>query len=231
LKFRFIRVVTGISFVNVGSLSPVLAAFLALMVFSAQANGLNDLAQFIQNQKSGQATFKQEVTGVRPTQGKSAVNPKPRTSSGTFAFSRPNQFVFNYVEPFEQKIIADGKSLWFYDVDLKQVTSQAQSRALANTPAMVIASASSLASLEKVFTLKDAGSEGGLNWVEASPRAKEASQFRSVKVGFKDGQLDTLIVSDKFGQESTMRFSHYQNHARGVRFTFTPPPGVQVLKQ
>lgn len=207
------------------------AASVLLWLGLAQANGLEDLERFIQSQKSGQASFIQEVRGVRATQAKSAIAPQGRLSSGTFAFSRPNQFVFNYDKPFEQKIIADGKTLWFYDVDLKQVSAQAQTRALANTPAMVIASAANVASLEKVFNLKDAGSEAGLNWVEATPRANETSQFRSVKVGFKDGQLNTLVVSDKFGQESTMRFSDYQNHARGVRFSFKAPAGVQVVKQ
>ena len=43
-------------------------------------------------------------------------------SSGTLALQRPGKFAWNYIEPFEQRIIADGSELWIYDVELDQVT-------------------------------------------------------------------------------------------------------------
>lgn len=52
--------------------------------------------------------------------------PRARTQSGTFEFQRPGKFRFVYVKPFEQTIVADGKTLWLHDVDLNQVTSRPQ---------------------------------------------------------------------------------------------------------
>ena len=43
-------------------------------------------------------------------------------SKGTFFLSRPGKFLWEYSQPYEQSIIADGKKIWVYDKDLEQVT-------------------------------------------------------------------------------------------------------------
>ena len=54
---------------------------------------------------------------------RATARPRARkTSTGTFEFQRPNRFRFDYRKPFEQTIVADGQTLWLYDVDLNQVT-------------------------------------------------------------------------------------------------------------
>jgi outer membrane lipoprotein carrier protein len=67
-----------------------------------------------------------------------------KTSTGTFEFARPNRFRFVYRKPFEQTIVADGQTLWLYDVDLNQVTARKQAQVLGSTPAALIASAPDL---------------------------------------------------------------------------------------
>ena len=57
-------------------------------------------------------------------------------------FSARDDFCFDYRKPFEQTIVADGQTLWFYDVDLNQVTQRPQAQALGNTPAALLASGS-----------------------------------------------------------------------------------------
>ena len=63
--------------------------------------------------QAGQADFTQVVTSPAKD-GKAA---RSKTSSGTFAFQRPGRFKFIYQKPFEQTIVADGQTLWLYDVD------------------------------------------------------------------------------------------------------------------
>src|SRR6266536_1763662 len=108
-------------------------AALALLAcaLSARASGLDSLEHFVKSARSGRAEFTQVVTGPA-RQGQGA---RTKTSSGTFEFSRPNRFRFDYKKPFEQVIVADGQTLWLYDVDLKQVTARKQSQALGSTPA------------------------------------------------------------------------------------------------
>src|SRR5262245_18696546 len=55
------------------------------------------------------------------------------SSSGTMALERPGRFRWQTSEPMEQLVIADGKKLWVYDVDLEQVTVKKQEKQLGGT--------------------------------------------------------------------------------------------------
>jgi outer membrane lipoprotein carrier protein len=114
------------------------AIVLGLAAFSAQAGGMEALENFVKTAKTGRAEFTQVVTA--PTrEGQTA---RSKTSSGSFEFARPNRFRFDYRKPFQQTIVADGRTLWLYDADLNQVTARTQAQVLGSTPAALIAAAS-----------------------------------------------------------------------------------------
>jgi outer membrane lipoprotein carrier protein len=196
----------------------------------ASAGGLENLEAFLKSSKTGRAEFTQTVTS--PTREGQA--PKVKTSSGTFEFSRPNRFKFNYKKPFEQTIVADGQTLWLYDVDLNQVTANPQASLLASTPAAIIASANDIKSLEQHFSLKSAPDADGSSWVVATPKAKEGS-VQSIRVGFKtsNNELSSLDILDNFGQRSVLKFAKVEiNPALDSQtFNFKPPAGADVVKQ
>ncbi len=178
--------------------------------------------------KTGHADFTQVVTAP----AKDGQAPRAKTSSGTFEFARPNRFRFVYKKPFEQSIVADGQTLWLYDVDLNQVTARKQAQALGSTPAALIASAADLKALQADFTLAAAPDQDGLEWVQATPKAKDSS-LQSVRVGFKGEALAVLEILDSFGQKSVMRFSALQANAAldPASFQFKPPAGADVIRQ
>src|SRR5690606_25502209 len=60
------------------------------------------------------------------------------TSSGTVAVSAPRLFRWQYVKPFEQLIVADGRKLWIYEPDLEQVTVRAQGEEERNSPLVAL---------------------------------------------------------------------------------------------
>ena len=201
---------------------------LAGSLLAAQASGLDALEKFVQTAKTGRAEFTQVVTS--PTrEGQSA---KTRKSSGTFEFARPDRFRFNYRKPFEQTIVADGRTLWLYDADLRQVTQRKQAQVLGSTPAALIASAPDLATLRRDFELQPAGEKEGLQWVQATPRNKEG-QLHSMRVGFRGDQLAALEILDSFGQRSLLTFSKMEVNAPvGPEvFNFKPPQNADVVKQ
>lgn len=194
----------------------------------ASADGLKSLDSFMANTQAGQAQFTQVVTSPAKD-GKAA---RSKTSSGTFAFQRPGKFKFVYLKPFEQTIVADGKTLWLYDVDLNQVTQRAQAQALGSTPAALLTSAPDLKALRAEFTLESAPAQEGLEWVLARPKTKDG-QLQSVRVGFAGDQLAALDILDSFGQRSLIRFTGLQNSTAlpATTFQFQPPAGADVLKQ
>lgn len=193
---------------------------LLLVAVAAHADALDTLRDFVRDVKSGRATFTQQLT--------SADGQKKRTSSGTFAFERPNRFRFEYAKPFEQLIVSDGQKVWVYDVDLNQVTQRRLSQALGATPAALLAGAA----LDKEFELTALPSQDGIDWVQALPRRKDGA-FQSMRIGFRGKELAAVEILDSFGQRSRLDFSQYEANAAipASTWRFTPPAGADVIEQ
>ena len=201
---------------------------IAYYAVCARATGLESLESFVKSVKTGRADFTQVVTPPAK-EGQAA---RPKTSTGTFEFSRPGQFKFVYKKPFEQSIVADGQTLWLYDVDLNQVTARKQAQVLGATPAALIASAPDLRALQAEFTLAGAPDKEGLEWVVATPKTKDG-QLQYVRVGFRAGVLAALDILDSFGQNSRMSFSAFQANGSldAASFQFKAPAGADVIRQ
>ena len=194
----------------------------------ATAGGMESLENFVKLAKSGRADFTQVVTAP----GRDGQAARSKTSTGTFEFSRPNRFRFNYKKPFEQTIVADGQTLWLHDVDLNQVTARKQAQVLGSTPAALIASSPDVNALKKDFNLEAVADRDGMQWVQATPKTKDG-QLNSVKVGFRGNELGALDILDSFGQRSVITFSKLELNA-GVpaeAFQFKPPQGADVVRQ
>lgn len=193
----------------------------------ARADGLSALEDFLRNVRGGRAEFTQAVTSP----GRDGQAPRVRHSSGSFEFQRPSRFRFIYRKPFEQAIVADGQTLWVYDADLKQVTARPQAQALGSTPAAVIAAAPDLNGLRQVFELQALPEKDGLQWVQATPRAREG-QLRGMQLGFKGRELSVLDIQDSFGQRSVLTFQKMdlQNVPPASSFQFSVPPGTDVIR-
>ena len=206
----------------------IATVLIAACALPAGAGGLESLENFVRTAKSGKADFTQVVTSP----AKDGQAPRSKTSSGSFEFSRPGRFKFVYKKPFEQTIVADGKTLWLYDVDLNQVTARSQAAVLGSTPAALIASAPDLRSLQADFTLQAAPDRDGLEWVQAIPKAKEGS-LQSVRVGFKGDSLAVLEILDSFGQQSRLSFGVFavNTGSDAAAFQFKPPAGADVIRQ
>lgn len=196
------------------------ATLLAAASFAARADAVDALKDFVNNVKTGHASFTQTVT--------SPDGAKKKTSSGSFDFSRPNRFRFAYAKPYEQLIVADGQKVWIHDVDLNQVSVRKFSQALGATPAALLAGGS----LDKDFNLSPLPAKDGLEWVEAVPKAKEGT-FQSVRIGFKGRDLSAVEIADNFGQRSLLQFTEFKPNVpvSPELFKFTAPKGADVIEQ
>jgi outer membrane lipoprotein carrier protein len=201
------------------SLRAVTVAALSLACASAFATATDELRDFVKNVKSGKSTFTQTVA---------SPNGKQKVSNGSFAFERPNRFRFVYEKPYAQTVVGDGTKVWIYDPDLNQASSRKVGDALANTPAALIVSND----IDKVFTLSDAPSKDGIDWVLATPKQAEGT-VRSLKVGFKGHALAQLEIDDSFGQKSLIVFNGFEANAKlpSDTFVFVPPKGADVAEQ
>lgn len=191
----------------------------ALSVPSLKAGGIEELESFIKQTRSARATFSQTVVD--------SEGAMVQESSGVVEFSRPGKFRWHYLKPFEQLVIGDGSNLWVYDKDLAQVTTRKLGRALGSSPAALLAGSDDV---DRYFSLESLGKKGGYEWLEVKPY-DEDSLFDRVRMGFKANTLHIMELYDHFGQTTRIRFSDFKRDPgfAADAFTFTPPPGVDVV--
>lgn len=197
----------------------VCSALALLLPGSVQAaDGVTLLKAFVARTAHAQGRFEQTVYGQDSARGE--------VSKGAFAFERPGKFRWTYETPFPQVLVSDGIRLWSYDPELAQVTVKQVGDALGATPAAILAGD---ASLETNFTLADGGSLNGLQWAVATP--KTDSTFAQMRIGFQDTRLIGMDIEDNFGQRTLLRFTEFDAAAPidPATFTFTPPPGADVV--
>lgn len=185
----------------------------------AEQSGQQRLKQFVQDVSTFEAVFQQIVLDPQGNLIEQA--------SGRFQLERPGRFRWDYAEPYPQQIVADGRHIWFYDVDLEQVTVKSQQEALAETPATLL---SGERVPEDTYTVRDLPADDGRHWVELLPREADSS-FQSIILVFDSEGLRQMIMQDSFDQRTRLVFSEVrQNHAFDAdTFTFTPPTGVDVV--
>ena len=148
-------------------------------------------------------------------------------SSGKVAIQRPGKFSWIYTTPYEQQIIADGKELWIYDVDLDQVTVKPMTAGLASAPIMILMRNSKLGS---EFNISEVGQRKFLYWVELEPKSQDMD-YNKVYIGIEDGVVKAMELRDKFGQSTQIVFEnlHLNVVHNPKTFKFVPPKGVDVF--
>jgi len=123
-------------------------------------------------------------------------------SAGTLEIKRPTRFRWIYSEPYEQWLVADGLNVWSYDVDLSQVTVKPQTKALSNTPALLLGGAADALSQ---FRFEGSQLENETTWVRMVP-VDESSGFNRVELGFIEGELRRMVFFDNLEQTTLVAF-------------------------
>jgi outer membrane lipoprotein carrier protein len=149
-------------------------------------------------------------------------------SRGVFYLKRPGKFRWEYRKPGEQIILADGKRVYVYDVELEQVSHQDQAKALAGTPAMLLADS---APIDREFSVKDLPSRDGLTWLELTPKAQD-SEVQTIQIGFEGKELRSLIMEDAFGQVTRLLFSGAKRNPslKDDLFKLQPTKATDILQ-
>ncbi|WP_411831870.1 outer membrane lipoprotein chaperone LolA [Pseudoxanthomonas mexicana] len=150
------------------------------------------------------------------------------TSSGRVALSAPRLFRWEYVKPYEQLIVADGRKVWVYDPDLQQATVREQGIEEQNSPLSALIDPGKL---DQQFDVAEAGSENGLEWLSLTPKREGDASFQHARLGFDAGGLARMEVVDAVGQRTAIRFSGWKRNPAfaGDTFKYAPGKGVDVV--
>ena len=148
-------------------------------------------------------------------------------SAGEVFLKRPGRFIWNYTSPSPQKIVADGSSVWLYDIDLEQVTVSPLAEQGAGTHLSLLMGDKPL---DQEFILRRLGNSDGIDWVELKPRT-DHPDFELVFLGLNEKGLAAMELRDSFGQATQIRFSNFTPDVQldDAEFRFVPPAGVDVI--
>jgi outer membrane lipoprotein carrier protein len=206
---------------NVIKLVAMLSLALPLL---ANASAIEQFKAFAANTKSAKGEFSQQQ--VKMVDGSPKIS---KTVSGIFSFARPGKFIWTYLKPYEQVLQTDGDKLYIYDKDLNQVTIRELNGALGASPAAILFGNGEL---DKNFHLKETGIKQGVEWLEATPKAKD-SQFEHIGIGMKDGLPLALELRDSFGQVSLVTLKNVEKNPafKADQFKFIIPSGADVSRQ
>jgi outer membrane lipoprotein carrier protein len=200
----------------------IAAAFLCATAALAAADanaGRQRVERFLQGLEGLQAQFHQRLTD----RGGQTVE----EARGTLLVRRPNRFRWDYRDPNEQLIVADGTRVWLYDKDLEQVTVRKLDDTLSATPAMLL---SGEGKLEDNFNVTQAVQEKDVLWVRMEPK-RDDTDFRWVRLGFAGDVLKYMQLADRMNQTTTLEFSDVRRNPAldESQFKFTVPAGVDVI--
>lgn len=231
-------------------LSRLIVALVLLLVTAVPSGAADDLPSVIAAIEQGapllkdlQADFTQRasVPGIAgETRGKGQLLLK-KGKEGALLFR------FNYAKP-KQTIVSNGKTAWFYLPENNQVLVADAESLMAGDSAMAVNLLSGLGNISQEFTPRLKGRDSRGNFIlELTPRRKSAlysklqvtvavtavDAYRAEGKATDPFPLLASTVHDSAGGRTTMEFSNIRTN-RGLdnsRFTFTPPKGVEVIKQ
>lgn len=178
-----------------------------------------ELYKILSSVKSLQASFFQQVLD---DQGEIL-----QESTGTLALQKPGKFRWHYGPPYSQDIVADGKNLWMFDIELAQATVQPLELALGSAPIILL---TDIRPLGEDFEIRPMDDGIGLRWLALVPKILD-TEFYRIELGMDDQVIREMRLFDHFDQQTIIRFSQVEinktfeeNH-----FKFYIPDGADVI--
>lgn len=197
------------------------AGLLVLMlVFASAANAEGGaLQKFLDGVQSLSGRFEQVQ---KDDKGKVLQN-----TSGHFSLQRPGKFRWSYEQPYQQLLVCNGRTIWFYDPDLAQVTLRDARPALAGTPAELLSQRGALADR---FKSQDLGAENGAQHLRLLPKSAEGD-FKSIELWLRGNIPERLRFDDPLGGSTDVKLLDLKANAPvdAAQFSFTVPDGVETI--
>lgn len=198
---------------------------LAVMIFIYSSISMSQTpAELLQSKLNTMQTMSAQFSQVVK-----AKNREVSRSSGSMALQRPGRFRWETKSPMEQLIVADGKKMWVYDVDLEQVTVKKQAKGLGGTAALFLSGYGD--SVTRDFEVKEQSSGKVTTFDLKSKSSKE--NFQRIKLIYTQDRLTELELHDQLGQVTTVKLKQIQSNPKlsASLFQFKPPKGADLVQQ
>jgi len=156
-----------------------------------------------------------------------------QVAKGKVSFKKNGRMSWEYSAPIPQKIISDGRKIWFYVPQDRQVTVYEMNQGLQSEIASRLMLGKGNLNREFEIALTDSpGDDKNYCRLRLKPLKPQAAIEQIVlKVDMKSFQVFETEIVDAFGNSNRIRFSHIKvnSHIPDSQFVFTVPAGVDVI--
>ena len=222
-----------------------------LLVASASAADKPDLQEILAALKNGYASMKDLHADFHQKTYIATLKREEKGSGELFLkkTGETAQFRFDYIKP-RQQIISNGKTVWYYLPDNKQVILTDTAKLFAGGNGMALSYLTGLGKLSEDFEVKllsqNPDNKGNFQLELIPKKANQAVAKLHLSVSDaavkKSGNnptgaaffpLTSSVLFDQLGNRTTIEYSNIRlNSGLGnERFSFKPPAGVEVIKQ
>ena len=147
------------------------------------------------------------------------------SASGKLVFKQPGKFIWQIVKPEEELLMSNGKTLWWFNPFLEQVSIFDAEDAVATTPFALLVSQQdevwnkfSITKLESGFLVK--------------PKNDNNSQVSQLSIYFDDFLLNEIVITDRTQQTSSYVLNKQKFKKKlDVSFDFEIPDDIEIDDQ
>ena len=149
-------------------------------------------------------------------------------SKGHFLLKKPNLFRWTYVSPYEQEVISDGHSVWFYDIDLEQVTVY-DSSAQGNQGIWLLLQKPE--NLSEHYVIKQQSTVAGVTWYKLQSRTSNGD-FSEVSIGLDVSGIKFMELKDNFDNTTSIEFiaTAYNNEIPDDAFQLDIAENIDIIQ-
>lgn len=203
-----------------------LGVLLSSVMLGSQAHAgkpLDMLQAFTKNVTSLKADFVQTL--------EDAKGMILQRQTGKVVLKKPGQFHWHYQTPedSEQHIVADGKELWFYDVDLEEVSVKPMDDALGTAPIALLTSNQPIADSFKITEL---GLINGQYMLQLEAKVNDTDYGQALLAFNSKGELQIMQLRDPMNQITTIEFKNTKLNPKvnAKQFVLNIPKGVNITR-
>lgn len=233
------------------SMIRILAAALALTCLLTSTAAAAELEEILATLKKGYASMEDLRADFSQKTYVASLKREEKGSGELFLKKKGGtaQFRFNYLKP-KQQIISNGKNVWYYLPENRQVIITDTAKLFSGGNAMALSYLTGLGSLAEDFTIKlvaENPDKKGHFQLELTPKKSNpavaklhlyisgdaVARAADSSAGEAFFPIAASVLFDQLGNRTTIEYHKItvNSGVSGERFSFKPPAGVEIIKQ
>ncbi len=186
----------------------------------AQQDPLQDLLATLARTSSFQADVEQLIL----SQDGREIN----ALKATLILQKPDSLYWHVTEPYEESMITDGESLWYYEPDLEQVSIQDFPRDVEDNPMLLLNS--DMQALADAYTVSMGYFDDEIKQFVLLP-IKPSSSYERLSLTFSGDDLVQMQFESSVGQLTSFSFTNIINNQSIAPevFSFKIPADIEII--